>query len=223
MNPDLEKLLELERADREIARLNQEVASLPEKVAVIERKLARSHAQVEAAKARIKQGEADKRKYEAEIQSQQQKISKYREQSLDVKTNEQYKALMHEISFAEQGIRAAEDKILELMVDSEQQDKLLRAAEIAQKAETAEVEKEKEAARAVTAADEKQLAEWNAKRDALRGGMDPDVVRHYDRVLKHRGSGVAQVRDHKCLACQVMLRPQTYNEIRTNERIFMCD
>src|SRR5205085_7056704 len=107
MNPDLEKLIALERADREIGRLRQEIASLPGKVAVIEQKLNVSKQHLEAARNAIKNGEAQKRKLEADIQAQQQKISKYREQSLDVKTNDQYKALLHEINFAEKAIRDA--------------------------------------------------------------------------------------------------------------------
>ncbi len=223
MNPDLARAIELERTDREIARLRQEVAALPARVAAIEQKLAASKAHLEAARAAIKNGEAQRRKHEADIQGQQQKISKYRDQSLEVKTNEQYRALLHEIQFAERAIREAEDRILELMVGAEEQDKLARAAEAELKAETAEIEKEKAAARAITAEDEKQLAVWNAKRDELRKGMDPGVLAHYDRVLKLRGSAVAQARDHKCMACNVMLRPQTYNDVTSNEQVIMCD
>ena len=110
--------------------------------------------------------------FESTIQDRQQKISKYRDQSLEVKTNEQYKALMHEIQFAEQDIRANEDKILELMVNAEAREKAVKAAEAELKAETAEIEKEKVQARERTAEDEKQMAEWNAKREkrAERGG-----------------------------------------------------
>jgi len=39
--------------------------------------------------------------YETSIQDLRGKISKYRDQSLAVKTNDQYKALLHEIQFAE--------------------------------------------------------------------------------------------------------------------------
>jgi len=130
MNSDLQNLLLLQQADREIARLRQEIASLPRKVAVIEEKLAGSHAQLEKAKAAIKAGDSAKRKHEADIQALQQKISKYRDQSLEVKTNEQYKALLHEISFAEQGIREAEDKILETMVRAEGRDRRDRKRKI---------------------------------------------------------------------------------------------
>ena len=223
MHPDLDRFLELERVDREIARLKQEVASLPAKVAVIEKKLAGSKAKAEGARNLVKDGDSQKRKLEGEIQAQQQKISKFREQSLDVKTNDQYKALLHEITFAEKAIRGAEDKILELMVGAEGYDKVIKQAEADLKAETAEIEKEKAEARAVTAADEKLLAEQNGRRDALRSAIDESTLRHYDRVLKLRGSAVAEARDQKCMACQVMIRPQTYNDIRSKEHVIMCD
>ena len=119
MLPDVQHLMELQQADREILRLNQEVAALPKRVAAIEEKLAGTKAVLEKAKAAVKADEATKRKYESAIQDQQGKISKYRDQSLAVKTNEQYKALLHEIQFAEQDIKSNEDRILELMLNGD--------------------------------------------------------------------------------------------------------
>jgi uncharacterized protein len=223
MLPDIENLLQLQEADREIRRLNEEIAALPRRVAVIEAKLADTKAELEKAKAAIKADEVARRKYETAIQDLQGKISKYRDQSLEVKTNEQYRALLHEIQFAEQEIRSNEDKILELMVNAEAREKQVKAAEAELKAETAEIEKEKADARERTAEDEKQLTEWNAKRDKLRGGFAPDLLRQYERVSKFRGTGIAEVRDQKCMGCQVMLRPQTYNEVRSGDRIVYCD
>jgi predicted nucleic acid-binding Zn-ribbon protein len=222
MLPDVENLLQLQEADREILRLKAEIAALPQRVAAIEQRLAGTKAILENAKAAIKTDEAARRKYETAIQDLQQKVSKYRDQSLEVKTNEQYKALMREIQFAERDIRANEDKILELMVNAETREKEMKAAEAELKQEAAEIEKEKAEARERTAEDEKQLAEWNAKREKARAGVNPDLLRHYDRVLKLRGTGMAEVRDHKCMGCQVMLRPQTYNEVRSGQAV-VCD
>src|SRR5579862_8700645 len=222
MLPDIEKLLELQVADKEIRKLQDEVAALPKRVAVIEQKLAGTKAQLEKAQAAAKGDEANRKKFEGAIKDLQTKISKYRDQSLDVKTNEQYKALQHEIQFAEQEIRLNEDRILEVMVNVDARDKEVKAAEAELKAETAEIEKEKEEARKVTAEDQKKLAEWNAKRSALRTGISEDVLRQYERVAKFRGSGIAEVRDQKCMGCQVMLRPQTYNEVR-NGQIVVCE
>src|SRR6185369_14133086 len=223
MQTDVENLIALQAADKEIRRLKDEIAALPKRVAAIEEKLAGTKAALEKAKADVKTDEASRRKFESNIQDLQGKISKYRDQSLAVKTNDQYKALLHEIQFAEQEIRGNEDKILKVMMNVDNRDKEVKAAEAELKAETAEIEKEKNIARQKTIEDEKLLAEWSAKRGAARGGVDPDMLAHYDRVAKHRGSGLAEVREQKCMACQVMLRPQTYNEVRSGERTIVCD
>src|SRR3989441_5655180 len=222
MLPDVQNLIELQQADREVLRLKEEIATLPKRVAAIEEKLAGTKAVLENAKVAVKADEASRRKYETAIKDVQQKISKYRDQSLEVKTNEQYRALMHEIQFAEQDIRANEDKILELMVTADAREKSVKAAELELKAEMAEIEKEKAAARERTAEDEKLLAEWNGKRNQARAGVNEDLLRHYERVAKFRGSGLAEVRDQKCMGCQVMLRPQTYNEVRSGQ-IVVCE
>jgi predicted nucleic acid-binding Zn-ribbon protein len=223
MLPDIENLLKLQATDKEIRRLQEEVAELPRRVAAIEQKLAGTKAQMEKAQASVKADEASRRKYETAISDLRGKISKYRDQSLEVKTNDQYKALLHEIQFAEKEIAANEDKILELMVNSDARDKEVKAAQAEMKAETAEIEREKEQARQRTAEDEKQLVEWRAKRDQLRTGVNEDLLRHYERVSKFRGSGMAEVLHSKCMGCQVMLRPQTYNEVRTGQQTIVCD
>src|SRR5208337_5025903 len=164
MLPDIENLLKLQDTDKEIRRLQDEVAEFPKRVAVIEHKLAGTKAQMEKAQAAVKADEAARRKYDTAISDLRGKISKDRDQSLDVKTNDQYKALLHEIQFAEQEIRLNEDRILDVMVNVETREKEIKRAEAELKAETAEIEKEKEDARKVTAEDQKKLSEWNAKR-----------------------------------------------------------
>lgn len=213
MQSDLAKLLELQRIDEEIFRLKQEIAALPKRVAEIETKLAGNLASVEKAKSATKANEQNRRKYEGEIQTLQQKISKYRDQMLAVKTNDEYRALGNEIKFAEDAIRSHEDKILECMVESEDLDRNIKAAEKSLLIEKAEVEKEKNEARARTAEDEKAVSELQPSRVELRSGIAEDLLRHYDRVVKQRGSGVSEVRDQICLACHVMLRPQVYQDV----------
>jgi predicted nucleic acid-binding Zn-ribbon protein len=223
MLPDIENLLRLQEADKEVRRLQDEIAELPKRVAAIEQQLAGTRAQLEKAQAAAKADEAARRKHETSITDLRSRISKYRDQSLDVKTNDQYKALLHEIQFAEKEIASTEDKILELMVDADTRANEVKSAQAELKAEAAEIEKEKEQARQRTAEDEKLLAEWRTKSNQLRAGIDADLLRHYERVSKFRGTGISEVRDHKCMACQVMLRPQTYNEVRSGQQTVFCD
>jgi uncharacterized protein len=223
MLPEIENLLKLQNADKEIRRLQDEIAELPKRVGAIEQKLAGTKAQLDKAQAAVKSDEAARRKLDSNINELRSKISKYRDQSLEVKTNEQYRALLAEIQFAETEILANEDKILELMVKADARDKEVKAAQAELKAETAEIEKEKEQARQRTAEDEKLLTDWRAKREQLRSGVREDLLRHYERVSKFRGSGIAEVRDQKCMGCQVILRPQTYNEVRSGKETVVCD
>ena len=223
MNADLERLIELEKVDREAARLIEEVAGLPKRVAAIEAKLAEHKAAVEKAKAQIKSNESSRRQLEADIKGFQEKIVKYRSQSSSVKTNDEYRALMHEVEFAEKQISGCEDKILELMLALESEEKALKVAEAELKTETADVEKEKAEARVRTAEDEKLLGGLKEKRTELRSGINDTALAHYDRVMRQRKSAIAEAREQKCMACFVMVRPQTWQEIRSNEQIVTCN
>jgi uncharacterized protein len=224
MTSDLQNLIALQQIDSHVAALRTEVATLPKHVAEIETKLAGSKAKVEAAMAAGKADEAARRKHESDIQDQQQKISKYKDQSLNVKTNDEYRALMHEIQFAEANIAKLEDKILEIMVAADVRKETLKKAEAQLKADTAENDREKEDARQRTAADEKELAELATKRDELRVAVSEDVLRHYDRVLKLRGTALAAVYENQmCSGCSVLLRPQVFQEVMTNQQFMTCD
>jgi predicted nucleic acid-binding Zn-ribbon protein len=223
MNADLERLIELEKVDREAARLIDEVAGLPKRVAAIEAKLAEHKAAVEKAKAQIKSNESSRRQLEADIKGFQEKIAKYRSQSSSVKTNDEYRALMHEVEFAEKQISGCEDKILELMLALESEEKALKVAEAELKTETADVEKEKVEARVRTAEDEKLLGGLKEKRTELRSGINDTALAHYDRVMRQRKSAIAEAREQKCMACFVILRPQIWQEIRGNEHIVTCN
>ena len=223
MNSDLQNLIDLQEVDLRSAALKTEVAALPKHVAEIETKLAGAKKSVETAQAAMKIDETARRKYESDIQDQQQKISKYRDQSLNVKTNPEYKALLSEIEHAEAEIRQLEDKILEIMVAADSRKETLKAAEAELKADLAENEAEKESVRQRTAEDEKQLAELSERRKEIRAKVGEDVLFHYDRLVKHRGSALAAVyEDQMCSACHVVQRPQVFQEVMSSQQIVFC-
>ena len=57
----------------------------------------------------------------------------------------------------------------------------------------------------------------------MRAGISAVLLRQFERVSKFRGTDIAEVRNHKCMGCQVMLRPQTYNEVRAGQDVVSCD
>jgi predicted nucleic acid-binding Zn-ribbon protein len=224
MNSDLIQLIELQQVEKEIARLRAEIAALPKHVQAIERKLADANQRVAKAQAAIKADEVARRKHESDIQGHNERISKLREQSLAVKTNDQYRALMHEIGFAEKEIRKLEDKILETMIDADAKQQDLKKAQQDLKEESATIEKEKAHAHAKTAEAEAQLGGHTAHQKKLRSGVDPELLEHYDRLTRARGTALAEAREQRCTACQVLLRPQVFNEVRMDTQTAVyCD
>src|SRR5690348_8682456 len=146
MLPDLKLVIRLQEIDNRLADLAREITALPKHIAEIEKKLVAHERKLEADRAALSANQKERKRCEGDIQTQEQKISKLKDQMLLAKTNEQYRAFQNEIEFCQAEIRKLEDRILELMAESEPLDKNVRLAEAALKAEKAQVEAEKQEA-----------------------------------------------------------------------------
>src|SRR5215467_12872237 len=132
-HPDTDLVIQLQSLDQRIAALDKEVAALPKHIVTIEKTLETHTRKLEADRAALSANQKDRRKLEGEIQVHEQKISKLKDQMLEAKTNEQYRAFQHEIEYVQNEIRKAEDRILELMAESEPLDANVKRAEAALK------------------------------------------------------------------------------------------
>ena len=223
MTSDLTKLVELQAVDAELARLNTLLAAVPKTLVRIESQLAAAKKRVEDARAAIKAGEAAKRKHEQDIQALNDKIAKFRSQSSSVKTNEQYKALLSEIAQGEAEIGKCEEKILEVMLNADSLQAKLNEAEAALKSESAEIEQQKKVVEKESEAHKSGAAQATARSRELRAAVDDSLLATYDRIAKTRGSALAEVKDHRCTVCQVMLRPQVFSIVKAGAEIVQCD
>ena len=224
----LQHLVDLDRIDREVTRLQAEVAALPKRIAEIEKQHAAAKAKLDQSHARVKTIETERRRFESDIKDNQEKIAKLRSQSSSVKTNEQYKALLHEISYAEQEISKLEDKILEGMESADSMAPQIKQAEAEYAEESKRIDEEKKNAANVSELDKQELAKFQAQRAELRSAVSQSTdgdrwLTHYDRVAKGRGFAVALAKDSRCTACHVAIRPQTWNIILNGQEIVSCD
>jgi len=68
-----------------------------------------------------------------------------------------------------------------------------------------------------------ELAELEAKREALRKGIDPEVLAAYERIADSRGGqGLVQVRERVCLGCYTTITKQMENELMRGEKAVYC-
>ena len=224
MLPDLKLVIRLQEIDNRLADLNREIAALPVHIAEIEKKLVSHERKLEADRAALAGNQKERKKCDVDIQTQDQKISRLKDQTLEAKSNEQYRAFQNEIEFCQKEIRKCEDRILELMAESEPLDRNVKAAEEALKAEKAQVEAEKQQARERTAVDQKVKAELQKERAEIAAGIAPPIYQRYTRIAKmRRGIGVAEAADGRCTGCNMAMRLQFFQDLRKGEEILSCE
>ncbi len=224
MHPDLLRVIELQALDRRIAELTREISYLPKHIAQIESRLESHRRKLEADRAALTANQKDRKRLEDDVKIFEEKSERLKEQMNEAKTNEQYRAFQHEIDFAQKEIRKLEDRILERMVEAEALEKNVKSATVALEQESAEVEKEKKIAEERTAADRAELAGVQKKRSDLAAEVTPKTLGVYERISRQRGGvAVSEVRDGRCIACNVILRLHFYQKVRTNEEALICE
>ena len=224
MHPDTHLVIQLQSSDQRIAALDKEVAALPKHIAAIEKTLESHIRRLDADKAAQAANQKDRKKLEGDIQMHEQKISKLKDQMLSVKTNEQYRAFQNEIDYIQKEIRKAEDRILELMGDSEGLESNVKTADAALKEEKKQVEAEKARVRERTAADQAELEQLRAQRGEAAGKLPAPALNTYDRVRKKwHNSVVGEAVGGRCSACQIVIRPQYLQDLKRGDQLMLCE
>src|SRR5208283_6115429 len=148
----------------------------------------------------------------------------HKDQLYQVKTNEQYRAMLKEIEGEDGNIRQIEDQILEKMIESEEIQKHVQEAAARLEGEKARVAAEIKRLQDERQKDLDERERLQARRNELAATLTGTVLTLYERIRTYRtGAAVAEVRDGVCTACNVRLRPQAYNEVRSNEAVLTCE
>jgi hypothetical protein len=222
MNPDLAKLVHLHQAETELRRLDSDLADLPRLRAELNERLDRDRGRLETARQNLEASQEERRQHEAEVLDLEAKRSKYKGQLMDVKTNKEYTAMLHEIETVEREIRGREDKILEEMERAETLSEEVAREEVAFRSveQSARVDAAALDDRQTRLEAERQRV--GGERDALADAVPQRILQLYQRVSRLRGTGMSEARDGMCQTCHVKLRPQMWVEVRLNEAVVQC-
>jgi len=224
MNQDLKQLIRLQTIDLAIQELRARIDRFPGISKALDEKLKSAQAGLQSVKDRTKTNQGNRKKLEGEISSAESKISKYRDQMMSVKTNDEYRALQHEIDHAQNGIRKIEDDILNLMLEAESSQSDIKAAESRVKEDQQKVDQERKQLTDENHRDLTALESYLKERKEIEASLSSELLPRYERVRKARGGiAVAAARNEVCEICQVRIRPQVFQEIRRNDQIIACD
>ncbi len=224
MIPELENLITLQKLDLQIRAIETRLARIPVEVEELEKEIATERANVKAAEDRLGESQKQRRTMEGELEHMETSLAKYKDQLMQVKTNDEYKAMQKQIENSEEEIGKKEEDILVGMDEADrlQEQLKLRQKELEEgqkKMTSMEADLETEATRLRS-----ELETETSEREKLLATIDAGLLAQYRKVSDARsGIAMAEAKDEHCDVCHVRLRPQVYNEIRVGKEILSCD
>jgi len=224
LNPDIPHLIRLQHLDAEIESARRRIAEIPAVQDALATRLEQATAAVDEVKQRLAASQAERKSIENEVATIQIRLSKYKGQLTELKTNKEYQTMQKEIATAEEAIRSHEDRVLERMEEGETLSGELKAAETELKTRQAAIAAERASLEAEASALQGTADETAASRAAAAKALSPNALKLFEHVSKQRkGLAIAEARDGGCTVCHVRMRPQMFNEVRRGETLIQCE
>ena len=224
MDPVLQSLILYQELCTELDRLNARLKQFPDRMKRIEQDFEAASGSLKSAQNVLEENQKERRQHESELQDLENKLAKYNEQLMQVKTNDEYKAMRKEIEGVKGTIGSAEERILILMEQIDGETKRTREEETA----LAEKKKEDDALKAESNRErsevEQEAARLEGERATAQKAIGADVLALFKKIAGSRnGVALARAREERCMECKVRVRPQVFQEIKKNEQIIQCD
>jgi predicted nucleic acid-binding Zn-ribbon protein len=223
MHADLERLIRLQHLETFVESARRTIAELPERVASLDARLSSARAAVDSARQRLAENQSARRAAEKELAAQQARLSKFKDQLMEVKTNKEYQAMQKEIEVAQKQVRQLEDRILERMIEADEIAAAVAGAEQGLVAEQGEIDAERRRLEDEARTLQAELERVAVRRQALVSEISAPAMATFELLMGRRGTAVVEARDGHCTACHVRLRPQAYNDLRRNDSLMQCD
>ncbi len=224
MREVLNGLWELQELDIEISELEFKEGSIPKQIQESNKEVQAKENELQEKQKVFEEHNDQRKKLDQEIKEAKDAATRYRSQLLQVKTNKEYQALLHEINTQETKISAYEEEILEHLAQSE---------ELSKKVEKLDKELEKNREKFVKYEEkmqqelhqvEKVLLSKKEKRERLTSGISKALLSRYEQIRRGRGGvGVVKIFGPTCDGCNAVLPPQFVAEVKKGNRILTCE
>lgn len=224
-DPQIEKLLIVQHRDVSLLKIEQDLARIPIERGLVEAEITSEEANVEAARQSLIAKEVARKDLDVEVQSKEGALLRFRTQQAEVKKNDEYQALTHQIEQTEADISSLEEREIELMLD-------IDTAKEEFEAEKAVILVRIEAQRKEIALLTEREGNLNASVDKARSevaesrvGVDADYIEQYDRVRKmvKRAPYLAKVEAHKCGGCHLRVSNEVSSGALNAGEPHFCD
>jgi len=221
---DFENLINLQRLDTEIRRFSVLLDNIPTQIAEIDQKIKDSAKIIEETKENFAVNQKKRKSLEDEVNDVKEKISKYKIQLNEIKTNIEYTSLLKEIEEAQQKFDQLEEEIISLMLSSDDIETEIKESTEKHRQEEAKLSEEKVTINQRKQELEKEIKELTQEKEKLLSQIPPSQSKLYDDLLLNKnGIALSPVKGEFCSMCHMRIRPQVLNELKVEKEIIFCE
>ena len=225
MNDNYTLLLELQDKDLRIFNLKKQVMSVPAEKERVRHELQVSEDRLETVKSGVMDLESKIKQIEMDISDNNDRKVKFQQQSVQVKKNDEYRALMNEIERCDKDTAAAEDKQISMWEELEKIKEIFAAAKKEFDAGHVRIEAAIKDLDVREKNCQAQVEKMTAERDALTVGVEAELLTHYDRLIARSkmpdgfSKAVVSIQNTNCGGCFLTMTPQVVNRVKKDELI----
>ncbi|MFQ6083653.1 MAG: zinc ribbon domain-containing protein [Candidatus Aminicenantia bacterium] len=224
MEVEFEPLITLQETDTKITQLSNSLKSIPFRIQKIENQRKEIREAVIKAKEKLSGNQKKRRELEKEVQSLKDKISKYKLQLNEVKTNKEYTALLKEIDDAQQEVDRLEEQIIEEMLNADEIKVEIKKADQRSQEQDKKLAEEESAIHQQEQDLKNQIELLSREKADLIPKIPSKCLDLYHKIYsKKNGIVLSPVNDEFCSICNMRIRPQVLNELKVTRKLIFCE
>jgi predicted nucleic acid-binding Zn-ribbon protein len=221
LNPDVEKLWELQTVLSQLGDREKQLSSKPESFAAVDREWQQANDEMARLQQSIEQISKERRKVEGELSDQQEILKKYQGQLMQVKNQQQYAAAWKEIDSTRKQVKELEDADLKMMGEIES----LQTSLNQRREGSADLKTRWDAAHDAwqhSLGDLRdEVAKLKERSTALESQLPERLKNDFLRIFKQRQNvAIARVVNDSCSACRTRIRPALFQQLKRGELVY---
>ncbi len=224
MIKDLEILVKMQAFDDEISERQMLLQTLPEELNTLKTSLEEANQVLAETKHSLEENLKNQKLKELEIKDNIEKMNKYKNQLLTVKTNKEYKALNSEISHLEGKNNEIDDEIIVFMEEEINIKSSLENVISVQKNADENLKANEERLRKKIKQVKQEIDVLRKNRNDIAGEIPRQIVKRYAALIKNKNrKAVVFDINNSCGGCGFNIRPQVVIEIYEGSKINYCE
>jgi len=225
VNPALEQLIALQKAETNIRKLTTEIQAIPQRRAEIEKEFDQRAFEIKGLETKLEAARHERARLEKEIAETQTKAERAERNLMSAKNEVEYTAAIREADASKKHIATLETQLIEKMEIIEQTENIVKEREPEMTRLRGEMETNIKTFEELIKNQADELEQTKTKREEIYNAMPKNLSGTFNRIASRirDGVAVAEVKNGACSSCFMALRPQMFAEIRRGDEIITCE